>query len=302
MTKFSAQLLTHHRTDTLRPLFASLQAQTLKGWTLQWLDSGSTPEEYAAMQRILDEAAPTLSVVRQRSEVNINFSAGHQSLYAASDAEYVALVNDDAILDPTYFEEIVAAMDARPDLGSASGVLLRWNFSPSGEVVTTDIVDSLGLSRSPWQAVTDTGAGKPFDRARLPATKIAEAFGVSGCLPVYRRSAVGPQLFNPAYVFYKEDVDAAYRLHRAGFTAGVVGSALAHHQRSLKPSLFHRGASYRRLFYSYRNHLWNLKTNLSARDWLLYGWCILPYELAKALFLLCTHPTILWRVLRNDPA
>lgn len=302
MTKLSVQLLTYHRTDIIRPLFASLNEQTATGWTLHWLDSGSTPEEYAEMERIVATLGPRFSIERRHTAHNINFSAGHQSLYAASDAEYVALVNNDAILAPEFFEELVSALDSRPDLGSVSGVVLRWNFTPSGEVAKTNVIDTVGLKRAPWQAISDIDAGKPFVAKEWPDGRISESFGVSGCLPMYRRSAVGAQLFDPSYVFYKEDTDVAYRLHNAGFKAGTVAAARAWHMRGLKPSLFHRWVSYRKLFYSYRNHLWNLKRHLSVQDWLVYGVAILPYELAKAGFLLITHPTILWRVLRNKPA
>jgi GT2 family glycosyltransferase len=172
-------------------------------------------------------------------------------------------------------------------------------------VALTSTVDSLGLTVAPWQAVTDIGAGHRFLASDYPSGSIHTVFGVSGCLPMYRRGAVGTQLFDPSYVFYKEDVDLAYRLRRAGHLAATVADARAWHLRSLKPGLAGRGrdaAGYRRLFYSYRNHLRNLHRNLTWRDWLVYGWCILPYELAKAAFLLLTQPSIIWRVITRRPA
>lgn len=302
MSTLALQLITHHRTETLGPLFASLAEQTDRDLTLYWIDSGSTPEEYAAMCRLADEARLPFPVLRRRSETNINFSAGHQSLYADHRADYVALINDDAILDPGYFAALRAALDADPTLGAVEGVVLRWNPGEHGAPVRTDTVDTLGLSRTPWQAVEDVGAGEPYDPAFFGGAATRDVFGVSGCLPMYRRAAVGPQLFEPSYVFYKEDVDVAYRLRRGGWRAATVAAARAHHMRSLKRGTTRGPGVYRRLFYSYRNHLWNLRRNLSFTDWLRYGWCIIPYEAAKAAYLLVTHPTILWRTITGNPA
>lgn len=301
--KLAAQLLTMHRTDTLRALLQSLNEQTLQGWKLYWCDNGSTDEEHEVMQSIVREVKPNFEIVSVRNSVNTGFDGGHEMLYQMHDAEFVALLNDDAFLTPTYFEELVKVLDTRPKVAAVSGVILRWHFDADRQVVRTNIVDSMGLSCGWSQWTKDIAAGKVFSMTTMPNEawkfangEVGEVFGVSGCLPMYRRSAIGVQLFDPEYFYYKEDVDVAYRLRGKGFVSAIAYGAKAYHQRTFKPSLSHRGVAYKKLFCSYRNHLWNLRKHLSPMDWLKYGWCIVPFEIAKIGYLLLTHPTIIWRV------
>lgn len=281
-------------------------AQSFQGWKLYWLDNASTDEEYAAMLGILREVDPKFEIVRERVLENIGFAGGHEQLYQMHDAEYVVLLNDDAILGSEYFAELMAVLDMNPRFGAVEGVILRWHFDNAGEVVKTDTVDTIGL-RCGWsQKVQDIAAGETFSMMTMPdpvwkmaVRGVDEVFGVSGCLPMYRRSVIGEQLFDPAYFFYKEDVDVAYRIREKGFVSATVYAALAYHQRSFKKSLLHLRASYAQEFCSYRNHLWNLRKHVTRRDWFRYGVFIAGFEMVKAGFMLLKHPTIVWKVWRD---
>ena len=61
-------------------------------------------------------------------------------------------------------------------------------------------------------------------------------FGVCAAVVLYRREALehvarGSEVMDPRFVMHKEDVDLAWRLQRAGFSAGVDGDAVAFHAR-----------------------------------------------------------------------
>ncbi len=282
MATLVLQLGTHHRTETLPALFASLSSQTDKDWTLYWCDDASTPEERAMMRQILEESHPSYTVVTADSDLNIGFSGVHERLYEMHDADYVMLVNDDAILEPGYVAGLRAHLDTHPDVASVSGKILRYNTDASGAIVKTEVIDSLGLARTRYHKVYDIGAGERAPEMIGPV----QVFGVSGCLPMYRRSAIGDQLFDPSYFMYKEDVDVAYRLQAAGFEAAIVPEAVAYHKRSFRKSVLHLGVSRKSQWLSYRNHWRNLRKHLTLKDWLLDGWAILPFEAAKAIFML----------------
>ena len=64
-----------------------------------------------------------------------------------------------------------------------------------------------------------------------------EVFGVSAAAALYRRSALDAvssdgQAFDEAFFMYKEDVDLAWRLRRAGYAACVASEAVAYHGRT----------------------------------------------------------------------
>ena len=295
MAKLAIQLLTFHRLDTLPALFASLKTQTDKDWTLHWLENASTPDERAKMQQMIDELQPDFLIKQTDNPANVGFSGGHEQLYKTHDADYVMLLNDDAILEPEYVARLRAHLDAHERVAAVAGTILRWDVDPAGQVMKSNVIDSLGLARTRAHKVIDIGAGQPLATVALPKT----IFGVSGCLPMYRRAAVGSQLFDPTYFLYKEDVDLAYRLNREGWQAALVPEAHAYHRRSFRSTTSRKELSYRVQYLSYRNHWRNLRKHLTWHDWLTDGWAIMPFETAKAAYMLVTHPTILFNTVRD---
>ncbi len=287
------QVLAYNGSRYLPGLFASLAAQTDRDWTLFVHENSGEGEERAAAKRVVEEWKAKLPITYTESRENLGFAGGHQFLFASHGAELVLLVNQDCILEPGYVAALRAAF-ADPAVAAAEGKILRWDEDERGNPVKSDVVDTLGLSRTFWHAVRDVTEPSP------------SVFGVSGCLPMYRRSAVAAtdpygRLFDPAYGSYKEDVDLAYRLARAGGKAVVVPAAVAYHHRAFRPGA-HETVSPYRAFLSYRNHLWNLLTNLSMSDWFFDGLFVLGYESAKAGYHLLRHPSFVWRALRETRA
>jgi GT2 family glycosyltransferase len=161
---------------------------------------------------------------------NVGFAGAHNTLFRMHDAEYVALLNPDATLDPQYLERIVAFLDQHPACASVTGLVYRDDPT---------MIDTAGLDYRALGNVRDLfGERKTADIA--PASlQSGEVFGVSGALPVYRRAAVlsvSPDdlLYDPSFFMYKEDVELAIRFRRKGFTAWRVSEAVAYHRRGIK--------------------------------------------------------------------
>lgn len=296
MTSFSSmtlalQVLAYNGSRYLPALFASLAAQTDRTWTLLLHENSATnAEERAATKRIAAAWSGRLPITYTESAENLGFAGGHQFLFASQDAKLVLLVNQDVVLEPGYIAAVRAAF-ADPTVAAAEGKILRWDEDGQGKIMKSDVVDSLGLVHTRWHAVKDATEPTPA------------VFGLSGCLPMYRRSAVAAtdpdgRLFDPAYGSYKEDVDLAYRLNRAGGRAVIVPAAVAYHHRAFRPGA-HETVSAYRAFLSYRNHLWNVLTNLSAADWLRDGLFVAGYEVAKAGYHLLHQPLFIIRAVRE---
>ena len=75
---------------------------------------------------------------------------------------------------------------------------------------------------------------------------------------LYRRVAVGSQLFDPSYFMYKEDVDLAYRLAKTGWASIIVPSAVAYHRRTFSIQARKAVVPFFIQWLSYRNHWRNL--------------------------------------------
>ncbi len=349
MSKLAIQLSCYDGARYLPHILASLRAQTFRDWTLYVTDNASDPvqaEAVRAFARELGDRAVYVDVGPR----NVDFAGAHNLLFSKHQAAYVMLHNDDAILEPAYLERLVAALDADARLGSVAGRVYRWDFDRAACVVPpcqggtaqlswaegsggrTDVIDSFGLAMSATGAVRDIGAGERVSTAQLHEG-VHEAFGVSGCLPMYRRAAVEAasldgNLFDPSFVSYKEDVELAWRLRRAGFASGVVSDAVAYHRRSFGtariaplprgaacwPHFGRRGVceagrggigrtaqTWRPVFHSYRNHLWTLAMHFPLfsrgsqgefRSAPARAWAVLPYEAAKAAYWLVMRPRV----------
>jgi GT2 family glycosyltransferase len=277
MATLALQLLTfHEKPEILALLFDSLRKQTDQDWTLYWLDNASTAEERAAFRAV------SFPYVMIESDENLGFAGGHEDLYRRHSADYVFCVNADAILEPHYIERLRKYLDAHSECASVAGAIFRWSFDAQRRIQKTEIVDSLGLGKTRYHKVYDIGSGQSFSSTILPTSGL---FGVSGCLPIYRRAAVGSSLFDSSYFLYKEDVDLAYRLHNVGWTSALVPGARAYHYRTFRASFFHGDVSFANQWRSYRNHWRNLRKHLTWKDWFRDGWAIFPFEFAKACFI-----------------
>lgn len=111
-------------------LFASLRAQTFRDFELRVLDNGSSDGMVEAMEAELRRDFPVAHRLIRETR-NTGFAPAHNRLIRDAlkgDPDCILLLNQDMYLEPNYLESVVACMDAHPDAGAATGLLLRWNF------------------------------------------------------------------------------------------------------------------------------------------------------------------------------
>lgn len=285
MVSVVLQLLTHGRADTLPALFESLVAQTDQNWELKLLINGASDR---VREQILQVTRPYASRLRMSIDVsqeNLGFAGGHQWLFERHVSPFVLLVNDDVVVGENYLSTLRRYLDEHSDVGAVTGKLVR----PDG------MIDSLGLSLAASGRVSNIAEGR---RDRVALAESYEVFGVAGTLPLIRREAViqashDGRLFDPAFGSYKEDVELAFRFRHQGWKSVVIPSTSAIHHRTFRRSRLHRGVSFYAASHSYRNHLWNLLTFYTWKEYLSVSWALIPFEFFKFVFLLCTNPGVL---------
>lgn len=297
------QLVTYFSAEHLPRLFASLAAQTRRDWTLYVRDQSQNEQEAARIVELLNASdIPYLFEVGE----NVGFGAGHNRLFEKHQAEAVALVNPDVVFEPTYYERVLQMLEKDEVYGSLQGILLH-----AGE--QGRVIDSLGLKVLGFGDVRDLGTGELLSlwNRRFALNEVLAIFGVSGAAPVYRRMALekaasthGP-FFDDRFFLYKEDVELAIRLHRAGLKAGMVVSARAEHVRTLsrrslwtrirqefKRSLIIRTANYTNQWRIYFMHM-QFASSWSA--WIF----TLAAEAGRTAGMLILTPHIFFRALRE---
>jgi GT2 family glycosyltransferase len=177
---------------------------------VQPVSSATTPGSYPTVRQVV---TPT----------EVGFSEACNRGLEQSYSEFVALLNDDAVVEPDWADQLIAALAAVPRAAAAQGVNLR--------MACPERMDGRGLAwNRSWQAI-QIGHGDAPPDVRSP---VEEVFGVSATAAVYRRAAlleaaVDSRIFDPRLESYYEDVDLACRLRTAGYSALSVPAARAFH-------------------------------------------------------------------------
>ncbi|HEV2851489.1 MAG TPA: glycosyltransferase [Thermoanaerobaculia bacterium] len=149
---------------------------------------------------------------------NLGFAAGTNLGIAEATSEWIATVNDDAVVEPGWLAALVAALEADPGVAAVQGVNLQLE--------APELVDGCGIAWNRWWQAVQVDHGRP---APPVAASVREIFGVSATAALYRRAALEGEAFDPRLGSYYEDVDLAVRLRAAGWRALLVPAARARH-------------------------------------------------------------------------
>ena len=150
---------------------------------------------------------------------NVGFAAGVNRGVATSRGEYVALVNADVELDPSWAKTLVRALRETPNAASAAGKLLdateRDVLDGAGDVVGWD-----GYCVRRGHGELDNGQ---YDRRSLVVSACAGA-------ALYRRSALDSVgRFDERFFCCTEDTDWGLRAQLLGYDCVYEPSAVAYH-------------------------------------------------------------------------
>lgn len=229
--------------------------------------------ETAALVR---ERHPGATVIEERE--NTGFAPAVARAIAVSRGEWIALVNNDANLDPGALRALLAAGEADPRAGAVAAQV-RFTARP-------DVVNSAGIVVDRLGVAYERFAGAPGAAADAAPR---EVFGATACVALYRRAmldAIGG--FDASFFAYLEDVDVAWRARAAGWTAVYEPRALAHHRGSASSR---EGSAFKYRLVG-RNRMRLLAKNATTGQLLRYGPLMLLFDLAYVTFAGLTDRTL----------
>jgi GT2 family glycosyltransferase len=238
----------------------AVHEQTRPADRLIVVDNASTDGSCDAIPGIY----PTAEVIRL--ERNLGFAAAvNVGWQAASDCEWIALLNPDAFPEPSWLARLVEAAVAEPAFACFASEL-RMAGDPRLLDGAGDVYHVSGLS---WRR----GHQRPL--ASLDAVP-REVFSPCAAAALYRRdalAAVGG--FDESLFCYFEDIDLGFRLRLEGHRCLYVPGAVVHHVGS---ALSGRRSAFT-VYHGHRNLVWVFFKNMPPR--LL--WRYLPQHLALNL-------------------
>lgn len=187
----------------LAECIASLHAQTVKPTRIIVFDNGSTAPV----------ATPDVEILR--TETNVGFARAVNGAFLHTTAPYVALINNDVVLERDWLETVRDALDRDEKLAAVQTIIRR----PDGRIDGAGIDIGDGTFR---QIGYGAALGEP----------LAVPWGISATAALYRRAALGERIFDERFFAYYEDVELSARLRRDGWRIAVLPVVKATHRGS----------------------------------------------------------------------
>jgi GT2 family glycosyltransferase len=262
MTDVSVIVLDIDGGEMLLACLDSIAAQTMPAYEVIVFDNGS---RVPVAERIAFR--PGLHIFR--SETNRGFAGGNNEAWRHATGAYVALVNNDVILDRDWLATVTAALDADPKLAAVQTILRRdettidgagidisdGTFRQVGSGLPVGWLPGCQVARLPDQragnsarqldnAVTQQPSSRATPQAGNSATRQPgnPIWGVSATAALYRREALGETIFDASLFAYYEDVELNARLHESGWRTEVLPVIKATHRGSQSAPLLGRDA------------------------------------------------------------
>jgi GT2 family glycosyltransferase/SAM-dependent methyltransferase len=237
------------------------------------IDNGSVDDSAAMVHARHPEA------VLVELDENEGFSPAVVRGTALARGEWLALVNNDARLEPDALALMLSAGESHSRVGIVTAQV-RFADAP-------DTINTAGLEIDKLGVGYDRLAGCTIDRAHGDAPE--EVFGASGCVSIYRIAmlrAIGG--FDAAFFAYMEDADVSWRARMAGWRCLYEPRAIAYHHGSKT-----LGDGTRRKYELVgRNRVRLIAKNATSAQLRRWGAAMVLYDLAYVVFVLVSDRTL----------
>ena len=249
--------------DHLRPCLHALATQTYPNLKVVVVDNASTD----GSPELVRNEFPQVQVIQ--SSKNLGFAAANNLAIRATNTPFVATLNNDTVVDPTWLQALVETAESGPGVGSVAS---RMVFAHAPEVM-----NSSGIAIDPVGIAWDRWGGYPASMATEPG----EVFGACAGAALYRREMLDDVgLFSERFFAYLEDVDLSWRARLRRWRCLYAPDALVRHAHS---GTLGEGSPRKRYLLA-RNKIWMIARCAPAEDLRERLPHIVVYDLGAAAF------------------
>jgi GT2 family glycosyltransferase len=242
----------------------SVLAQTHPESEVVVVDNGSTDDSVGLVSREFPQVRLIVNTE------NLGFARANNQAILATDAPYLATLNNDTRPEPTWLQHMVEAAEAGAEIGMVAAKVLYWE--------PPHLIDSAGIDLDRAGYAWNRYNGQP-DNAQ--EQEPYEVFGPSAAAALYRREMLDEVgLFDESYFAYYEDVDLAWRARLMGWRCVYVPEAQVYHVHS---ATSRQGSSFKRYYLVRNKALTTLKNYPAPALWLNLP-AILVYDLMADLY------------------
>src|SRR3972149_8610335 len=215
----------------------SLANQSYKRFEIIVVDNGSTDGSLELVKKKFSGSVKLIENGR-----NLGFSGGNNRGIEAAKGSYILLLNNDAVAEKKWIEELIISAEKYPKTGMCASKVLSYDnrniIDNVGHLIYRD-----GLNRGKGRLEEDRGQ---YDNEE-------EVFFPSGCAALYRKKMLDEiGLFDDEFFAYGDDTDIGIKGRLAGWKCLYVPSAIVFHRYSGSSNPY----SELKAFYVERNRVW----------------------------------------------
>lgn len=208
-------VVTHNRKELLAHCLHSIHNQVDAVYEVILVDNASSD----GTVEFVRQAYPKINLISMK--FNSGFCEGNNAGIRAATTPIVALLNNDAVAEPTFLRQLSAAFEDHPNAGMFACKILQYEnrnlIDKAGHLIYWD-----GQNRGRGTGEEDHGQYDSPEEVLWP----------DGCAAAYRRDAVlAVGGFDEDFFAYADDADLGFRLRLAGHKAFYVPSAVVYHHR-----------------------------------------------------------------------
>jgi len=219
----------------LKECFDSLLNQSFKDYELFMVDNGSTDGSLEFMRDKFPQVE-ILSLSR-----NMGFCRAMNAGIKLAKGRFIALFNNDVVVDKNWMGEMNAALENNPDVGTCASKILFYNAPHR----INSVGDLLSISGEAHNRGFDEELDSKYDIPEF-------VFSASAAACIYRRTMLKEiGLFDEDFFNTYEDIDLSFRAHLKGWKCLYVPKATVYHHWLGTIGLF----SPMNIFYMSKNNL-----------------------------------------------
>ena len=237
----SAIIVSFNRADDLRLSLRALKDSSHANLEIIVVDNASTDDA-------ADVAASFPGVKLIRNAENLGFAKAANIGLEKASGDYIALVDDDAVVAKDWVGKAVAFLESHPESAAVGGKVYDWNEA-----------NPLGNRDNEYFSYTliDPDTGDPTAMRNTP-DEVREVATLSGAVVMIRRKAiddVGAPFLEPLFFTHYGETDFFARALRKGWKLHYIGEPAAWHRlrASTEPYRHFFEMARNRLLHAYRN-------------------------------------------------
>ena len=244
MTKplVSILILNWNGEEILEENIQSILATTYRPFEVVVVDNASTDKSLEILRLF-----PQVNIIENRQ--NLGYAEGNNIGFSRCRGEYIAVVNNDVVIDPEWLDAPVRIFEQFRDVGLVS--CRQMNYFERQRI------DTLYLYPTSHLLLGQMGHGKVFDDDPLYRDE-GYVLGANGASAIYRKRVI-TELggFDRIFFAYHEESDLQMRAFFAGWKCVYIPTSVVYHKGShsfdkIKESLF---------YYHERNRIWFIYRN-----------------------------------------